>query len=91
MPSLRRRLVRRGSPDNLDVRVPTTWAFQFEDEVTGLDFVDEITKPPVAVGTPDLHLLSRYHTSRAASPNHATQKISVHRDSRSSTVPPQTI
>jgi len=46
--------------------MPTTWAFQLEDEVTGLDFVDEISKPPVAVGAPDLHLLASHHSSRNA-------------------------
>lgn len=46
--------------------MPTTRAFELEDEVTGLDLVDEISKPPVTVGASHLHLTySRHGTPHA--------------------------
>jgi hypothetical protein len=53
-------------PDDLQVRKPTSWAFQLEDRLSGADFVDDVRESSVAAGAADLGLHERAHCPHLA-------------------------
>ena len=37
------------------------WAFQFQNQLARLDFIDEVPQPSVTAATPKLHLRREHH------------------------------